>query len=256
MFWRFISVLIVVFWAVMTALLVREAYFPEESRFAAVPPGRVLDLFLEHQNLLNTLHLFHEKQRIGHASFSVRQRARASEGPLVYELQATGLIEDKNWGSGLGNVSWQMALDLTGGERPTALTLRVNLEASRTALLVLWKEGDARPFFEVRQNGVLSADSASVSAMLPMLGAMSGLPAGGAEGAVTVSAREGLMELAGRQRRCYVLRLAMTDAYQIKAFFTQAGEMARVDLPQDYHLLEPMMHGLGGDGAGVEGGRP
>lgn len=253
MFWRIISALIVGFWAVMAGLLVRDTYFPEESRFAAVPPRRVLDLFLNHHRLLSTLHLFHEKDRVGHASFSVRLREREPEAPPTYDLQATGLIEGNAWTAGAGNISWQMALDLIEGERPVALTLRVNLDASRTSVLVLWKEGDTRPFFEVRKNGVLAADSSSMAAMMPMLGALGGLPAG--TSAVSVTAREGLMELAGRQRRCYVLRLSMTEAYQIKAIFTQAGELARVDLPQGFHLLEPMMHGLG-DGAAAEGAKP
>ena len=254
MFWRIISALIVGFWAVMAGLLVRDTYFPEESRFAAVPPRRVLDLFLDHHRLLSALHLFHEKDRVGHASFSVRLRERDPEVPRqTYDLQATGLIEERARNTGAGNISWQMALDLLEGERPVALTLRVNLDASRTSVLVLWKEGDARPFFEVRNSGVLAADSNSMAAMMPMLGALGGLPAG--TNTVSVTAREGLMELAGRQRRCYVLRLSMTEAYQIKAVFTQAGELARVDLPQGFHLLEPMMHGLG-VGTAAEGAKP
>lgn len=252
MFWRIISALIVGFWAVMAGLLVRDIYFPEESRFAAVPPRRVLDLFLDHNRLLNTLHLFHEKDRAGHASFSVRLRDREPDAPQVYDLQASGLIEEKAWNTGAGNISWQLSLDLVEGEHPAALTLRVNLDASRTSVLVLWKEGDARPFFEVRNNGVLAADSNSMAAMMPMLGAVSGLPAGA--NAVSITAREGIITLAGRQRRCYVLRLNMTEAYEIKAIFTQAGELARVDLPQGFHLLEPMMHGLG-EGAGAEGAK-
>ena len=32
--------------------------------------------------------------------------------------------------------------------------------------------------------------------------------------------------------------------YEVKMIFTEAGELARIDLPDDYVLLEPTIHGL------------
>jgi hypothetical protein len=65
---------------------------------------------------------------------------------------------------------------------------------------------------------------------------------------IQVSAREGLIELAGRERKGYELTLAMAGESVIRAVFTQAGELARVDLPQSYQLLEPSVHGIGMEG--------
>ena len=64
MIWRVAAVLVVLFWAVMSGLLVRDVYFPEASRFAAVPPRMVIDLFLRQSEVFgSTLHLHHHRER-------------------------------------------------------------------------------------------------------------------------------------------------------------------------------------------------
>jgi hypothetical protein len=34
------------------------------------------------------------------------------------------------------------------------------------------------------------------------------------------------------------------QGYEAQLYFTEIGELARVDLPGGYRLLEPMLHGL------------
>ena len=73
MIWRTAAAFVVLFWAVMTGLLLRDVYFPDESRFAEVPPKYVFDLFLKQAEVTaNTLHLYHRDQKIGHASLLTR----------------------------------------------------------------------------------------------------------------------------------------------------------------------------------------
>jgi hypothetical protein len=251
MFWRIIGALVVMFWAVMAGLLVRDAYFPGESVFASVPPRRVLDLFLDHRSLLSTLHLFKEKEKIGHASFTVDVTDTLEDVPRLYELQGSGMIEGRALPeSGTGNIAWQLALKLANGEKPEAMTLRVNMDAAKVAVLVEWKAGEARPFFEVRRDGEVIADATTVAAMMPMLAGSLG-NASAQTTQIQVNAREGLIELAGRERKGYELTLGMAGASVIRAVFTQAGELARVDLPQGYRLLEPSVHGIETEGGKV-----
>ena len=73
-FWKTIRILGALFWAVMTGLLIRDTYFPEESRFAEVPPAFVLDLFLQHRDVPNTLLLYKGEKKLGHALIGVRAR--------------------------------------------------------------------------------------------------------------------------------------------------------------------------------------
>ena len=83
--------------------------------------------------------------------------------------------------------------------------------------------------------------------MSPFGGFLSGDSTSNPTEAMKLTAREGLMDLAGKNRRCYVLEITMMDHYHLKALFTEVGELARVDLPQGYTLLEPLVFGLAPD---------
>jgi hypothetical protein len=41
-----------------------------------------------------------------------------------------------------------------------------------------------------------------------------------------------------------VLTLPLFGPHEIQMIFTEAGELARIDLPDGYALLEPTIHGL------------
>ena len=94
----------------------------------------------------------------------------------------------------------------------------------------------------------MGAGQDSALAMLSLLGG--GMPKAGKQPdhndkeATKLQAREGMMMLAGRQRKCFVLTLPIMGMYEVKMIFTEAGELARIDLPDDYVLLEPTIHGL------------
>jgi hypothetical protein len=59
-----------------------------------------------------------------------------------------------------------------------------------------------------------------------------------------LKAREGRMDIAGKQRRCYIVQLPLMPSNQLKMYFSELGELARVDLPHGFRLIEPMMHGM------------
>ena len=90
MFWRTISTLGILFWAVMTGLLIRDTYFPEESRFAEVPPKVVLDLFLNHRESATTLLLYRGEEKLGHSTITARKQPPTPGQTSMYDLQGSG----------------------------------------------------------------------------------------------------------------------------------------------------------------------
>lgn len=254
MLWRFLTAIIVLFWAVMTGLIIRDTYFPDHSRFAQVPVSLVFDLFLaEAAAFNNTLQLYHRDEKIGHTSFTIRKISQDEEEP-VYGLLASGTVRVPT-DAGVMNVSVSLTGELIQAERWKSFKLEVHAPTAETQAEINWKLGDKLPAVEVRKGGQVVMNTQMAEAMLQLPGTLGGkadwlsqiLPAGGglpATSSMQFKAREGLLDLAGKRRRCYVVSLEFMKGYEMKMYFTEIGELARIELPQDYRLLEPMMHGL------------
>lgn len=263
MFWRWISVLGVMFWAVMTGLLVRDAYFPEESRFAEVPPEHVLQRFLDHGAAIATLVLMHHEEKAGQALITVRQLKPASAGmkSSVYDLQGSGTVEGTALRAGGGTLTWRFAGELDAEKQDwrrlvlqTGWRPETNQEESGADVVAgtLSWSAESGLDFEVREGGRLVMDTTKARELingraLPFGGLLfsKSSKGGGMTGMAKVKAREGVMMLAGKRRKSHVLELEFMGLYQIKLLFTEAGELARADLPQGWVLLEPTIHGLG-----------
>ncbi len=63
--YRAASILIVLFWLTMTALLLRNEVQPGDSALREVPPGHVVKLILHHQQA-SDLNIISDKMRLGH----------------------------------------------------------------------------------------------------------------------------------------------------------------------------------------------
>ena len=99
MFWRLITAMVVLFWAVMTGLVIRDTYFPDHSRFAVVPVRFVFDLFLsEAVAFNNTLHLYQGQEKIGHTTFALRRMDEKAEQEPIYAIAANGSVAVPTWG--------------------------------------------------------------------------------------------------------------------------------------------------------------
>lgn len=258
MLWRFLTVVIVLFWAVMTGLIIRDTYFPDQSRFAVVPPRFVFDLFLaEAAAFNNTLHLYHEKERIGHTTFTIRrdgEEEAEAEGPLVYTVLAAGTVELKQEGKMPHDVTFHLMGELEDAERWRGLDLEIKSLSADVDATIVWKKGDQLPAIEVKKAGQVVMNTQFVQTMM----SMQGLLGRGGEAdwlaqlakmpkeakSMPLTAREGIMDLAGKPRRCYIVTLEVMQMEEVRLYFTEAGELARIELPQGYRFIEPMMHGL------------
>jgi hypothetical protein len=251
MLWRAVTALLILFWAVMTGLLLRDVYFPDHSAMAEVPPKLVLDLFLDQASLQsNTLHVYRKQEKLGHANFNVvRSGTKPGEVPL-YRMTASGGVDTKlNEGQRV-TAGWRLDLDLRDGTDLEGLKLDMTSGGTDQTVL-LRQKGQEVPLMEVRQGSRLVMDTKGALALAGwaqqggLLGQVLGDGAGpGQKPQLTVQAREGLMDLAGKPRRCFVVLMTLFGLYEIQALFTEVGELARVDLPQEVTLKEPLIHGL------------
>ena len=261
MIWRVAAVLAVIFWAVMSGLLVRDVYFPEASRFAIIPPRMVMDLFLRQSETFGcTLHLYHQREKIGHANLQVNRRIQ-QDHETVYDLIAHGTVEQVAPEDKVRSImaTWNLACTLADGERWQNLAIKGSFPQRDASMHLNWSETEPVPEVLVKQGERVVMNSQDVKLLmgmgagqdraLAMLSLMGGsMPKSSTQSdnkdTMKLQAREGTMVLAGRQRKCFILSLPIMGMYEVKMIFTEAGELARIDLPDDYALLEPTIHGL------------
>lgn len=257
MLWRISSVVIVMFWAVMTGLIIRDSYFPNQSSFRTVPPRQVFDLFLTNAAAFNnSLQLFHGKEKLGHTSFTIRKDALAEAGsPPVYTLLASGALEMRTGPEQIEvlDVNFKVNGELENAEVWRHVDMEVKSSRANLLMTLKWNQADKLPKIEVKQGGQLIMNTEFMKGFMAMKGMLDGsgqdwmkdMPKlDDSAAAVPLTAREGLMELAGKQRRCYIVSLQLMKTHEVRFLFTEAGELARIELPDDYRFIEPMMHGL------------
>ena len=244
--WRILSIFIVLFWCVMTGLLIRVTYFPYGTSFVEVPPRLVLRLFLEQGSTVNTLHLYHRERKIGGAAVSARRLHNGGENDFV--LMMAGSL-DKGAIEGVeGMLGWRLNLPLLNGERWGGINGQIRFPDQGGVLEFDWQAGQPTPRFTLRQRGQITADEGLLQTQLQAMFGQQGLPPGMGAGSsadlISVQAREGAFKLAGQKRKGYLLTLGFMDKHQIKVFFTETGELALAELPNGYRALEPVVYGL------------
>lgn len=257
MIWRVAAVLAVLFWTVMSGLLVRDIYFPEASRFAVVSPRMVMDLFLSQSGAFgSTLHLYHHREKVGHATFQI-SRNRGPNSRTSYDVLARGVVEHVEPETQGRNIqaTWNAAGILTDADNWRHLALSADFPSRDASMKLSWEADKEAPEVQVKQGGrvvmnsgdvqkIMSLGSSGVISMLQALGGGKPDPNAKGGGAPRLHAREGVMMLAGRKRKCFMLTLPILGQHEVKMIFTEAGELARIELPDGYALLEPMIYGL------------
>ncbi len=251
--WRTLTILTLAFWITMTVLLLRHTYVPEGAGFAEIPPRTILKNFLELGATLNTLHIYHRDQKLGHASINQR-KASKSPSNNDYSIMVSGLLEEGSVKGVQGQIAWRFDIQLKNLDTWLGSTGQIRLPTTGMILDFRWPPDKRIPEFTLKQNGIVTADHNTIQPMLAqmlgdpaMMANQLGVPAdAGADASklVKVKAREGRMVLAGQNRRGFVLEFSVMDRWQAKAFFTEVGELALITLPEGYRLVEPIIHGL------------
>ena len=255
---RAFMALVLAFWLVMTVLLVRYTYFPEGSQFAEVPPRVVMKLFLEQGSKNNTMHVYHYDKKIGHASIDTRPirhiDARGRE-PSGHVLRMSGVLEKGMLKSVGEAVHWRLEARLKRMEEFEFLKGHILMDESGFTAEFLWRTGDRAPKIWLTQGGETMAQSQMLQTLLEqVMGGGMALPGqspdstgSAAAEQVHMSTREGTMNIGGQKRHGYTLEIGAVDRWRLKAFFTEAGELALVTLPEGYRLMEQVIYGLAPD---------
>eukprot|EP01031_Cornospumella_fuschlensis_P007890 gene7890-9753_t len=146
----------------MTGLVIRDAYFPDSSRFAEVPPRMVFDQFLSQAGVFNNqLHLYHERDRIGHAHFAINF-LKDLPGPPVYALIASGSFAQLGDAEAKSVTSFHLSAELENGETWRNFQIQTKSPATNTTGTVAWKRGDAFPQIEAKRGDEVILNSASL----------------------------------------------------------------------------------------------
>lgn len=250
---RLFMALVLAFWLVMTVLLVRYTYFPESSQFAEVPPRVVMKLFLEQGNKTNAMYVYHYEKKIGHASvmaLPVKGIDSKPGDPPVHLLKISGLLERGMLKSVDQAVVWRLDARLNRMEEFEYLKGTITLQDPDIKAEFVWNSGEKAPTITFSQRGGEPAPELQMMQTLlrQMLGSgkqtvpdMAAVPD---EKSVHLITREGSMNIGGQKRQGYTLELGATESWRLKAFFTEAGELALVNLPDGYRLMEQTIYGL------------
>jgi hypothetical protein len=250
MVWRTFTFLITAFWLVMTVLLVRVTYYPEGSQFAKLPPGKVFKMFLDRGMTDNTLRLYHGDKRVGFASLNPVRSSKGKDSgdyTLVFRAQLDkGAVEFVD-----SQVSWHVNFTLHGTERWGGMSGNVQFSDVGTTINFTWAEGASMPKFTVHSKSG-DVDDSMLKMFAPQMFGATGMPVlppgveapPAGESPIQVKAREGVMTLAGQKRRGYVIEFSIMDQFHAKAFFTEAGELALVEMPEGWRGLHEVVYNL------------
>lgn len=250
--WRAFSLLIIGFWLVMSSLLVRFAWFPEGTQFSEVPARMVLKQFLEQGSEVSTagtLHIYRRDEKIGNATVSCK---RARDKDNDFSVRVDGMLDSGVVPQVEGVIRWGFTLKLQDVDRFGEVKGNLRFERTRKIIDFLWQRGAKAPIINLRgdQSGV---NHELVQAMImQMLGGGMDQSLGVAPDAevaslIQMKARDTEMDFAGQKSKGYLLEFATMERWKVRAFITQAGELALVDLPEGYRLVEPVIHGLARD---------
>lgn len=94
MLYRAVAILIVIFWLTMTGLLLRKELAPGASALKEVPASHVLKQMFAHAQT-STLHVYHERVRIGH--LQIQPQVRKEDGARLLALSGNLQIAIPGW---------------------------------------------------------------------------------------------------------------------------------------------------------------
>jgi len=254
--WTLFKGLVILFWLTTTVLLVRNVYFPPNHQLHEIPAGVVMKGFLDHGAELNAMQIFHNNEKIGHAVVTPR-KVKPSDPASDYILTFSGSLEPNTVPSVQGMVSWSVEIRLKGEADWSGVGGLVRF--SQSVLDFHWDRGEKFPHFVLKQNGQWKMDDRTAAPWLaqgmlgPQVASLLQAPAKDKEaapaaaeedGLIKVHSQEGILILAGQKRRGYMIDLTFMDTYHMRAMFTEAHELALVELPEGYKLEDSNVYNL------------
>lgn len=235
---RFLAGLIVAFWLVMTALLIRLEIHPDQSRVLDVPVSHVLRLVFDHdqQSLLSVKE---NDLPVGIVSFRPNT---ATDGS--HSLDCTGNLTLHLPMTDRQRISWNATVDMDRklATREFKLDLAIREPAYRIALSSKTEERaihyEVQESGKVLSSGTFSLDGSDTATMLQQMGIGADLLRNAQANFVspTATARQSERRIKGEKIEVYQITVRQGETTVADIFITQLGQVLMVNTPFGYHL--------------------
>ena len=248
---RILTATIIGFWVLMTGILFRSIWFPEDSGLTQVDPGAVCQLIAA-RGEGSALDVYDDRVRVGNLSIEAAPVTKGGE--TLTRLKLSGLIR---LGSGVLsdtnlNLNGWLELNPLGNLQSYRLTLITNKPAFELTMGQV--SPHVAPALLVKQGRTVLMDSTLPSKGTgegnPLMGLILGTlglsgsefkqiqaEAEAAAAAVKIEARQGKFDLAGTTRQGFVLRIGAPGKPGYRICVENTGEIVRLETPVSYHLL-------------------
>ena len=236
-FYRISCAAVVIFWCVMTALLVNRTYFFSQDRLPQVGDADgVIDRILSHRPSSN-LALHRDFKEVGTISLTPRN---LPDGGAEILMTAIGKIE--LGGSGEQDVVWRGEVELAPDRDVEKFSLKIIFSETGRKVTLSFDPDEMEFDYKVEQNGLVLLDSDDESSkivkrvklLLAPLGlSPAALKRKEAKGASlandeNILVRYGKVDIAGVRQSVYILELSPTKSRKLKFYFSETGELLKV----------------------------
>lgn len=240
--YRAVSVLIVLFWLTMTALLLRSELRPGDSALREVPPGHVVKLILHHRQK-SELNIVSDKMRLGR--LYIEPKVRKEDGMRVFTF--TGYMILLLPGGERQKVAWdgecEMDKELAVHRFRLGLTTHES-EKLRSEVVVLPRENVAQ-YTLSSTTGLLERQSYSLDekgaqdvmrqfGIDPSIMPLEPLPKANPP---VVKARQSSIEVQGERMDTYMVSIEMNGQTLMECHVNQLGQIVKATTIFGYGLM-------------------
>ena len=247
MIFRLFTVGVFVFCGIMTTWLVRSVYFPEYERLPSVDPAHVLDLFLKNEEVTHAF-VYRGRVLVGDVMVTSRQYGDSNEKAKIRFI-ASGKTDSPNFKK--QDLKWKGSLDL--GPAPSRsierIGLTVRFKEPEMTLSININPQNFEFHYLVIQDGQVLADShkdpenEEIAKMKMLFEVLRMSPQSNQVSGLSLDARWGKANIAGRRSSVYFLRFELPGSGKIKITFSEAGEFLEMSTSLGYQILsETLSH--------------
>lgn len=257
---RFSQVVIVLFWLASVAWLCVEVWSPPGSRMSAVDPREVYRVFFSWNDSTN-MTLLENGVRRGQVTVLGGSGEDAETGRFERVVSVSGSLEnyDERSASYLVSLFWKGSFAFTGEMEGLGGEFSVRIPSRELTAQLLFEdpEGGVKAKVSMAGRELLNLDSASFARGGPnpaeaatVLTGLLGL-AGGGEGLasldpskmrLSVSARSGDFNLAGRNLRAFLLTLRSEEqGRELRVFLSEVGEPLRIETDFGFEAVSEIL---------------
>lgn len=262
---RLFQALVVVFWAVMTVLLVRLVWFPEETRLNEVPPEVVLDAFLS-RRIPSELVVLDGNVEVGSVTLSSKrlpEGAAAHSGEI--EIFLAGIFYLEQFGKDLPPLRYAGKVWVDDDATLSGVRFELRVPGSDGSASVEFTPATGEMRYRVVRgdevvldsgaDGGSAAKEAEAQARLllqtwgvPLLagGDLSLDPGGSVDEAARtllgrLRARQGNVEIRGNRFSAFLLDLPILGGKPVRLVFTKSGELMKADGVLGYEVVSDIL---------------